>query len=184
MNVGGIMSIPTTDCIFIQPYDSPCGRLMLGSYSGQLCLCSWVVERHRPNVEKHLQKMLKAPCKQSTTEVIEAAQRQLDEYFSRKRQSFHIPLLFVGTAFQEKVWRALLAIPFGVTVSYADIARQIGMPKAVRAVANANRANVISIFVPCHRVIGSDGSLTGYGGGLPTKNFLLELEAKQGFLFQ
>lgn len=101
---------------------------------------------------------------------------QLDEYFAGKRRQFDVPLLFAGTEFQKTVWDTLLTIPFGQTVSYGELARQIGMPKAVRAVANANGANSISIFAPCHRVIGSDGTLTGYGGGLPVKEFLLRLE--------
>ena len=87
-----------------------------------------------------------------------------------------MPVLFAGTDFQKKVWDTLLTIPFGNTVSYREIARRIGMPKAVRAVANANGANSISIFVPCHRLIGSDNTLTGYGGGLDAKEFLLKLE--------
>ena len=87
-----------------------------------------------------------------------------------------MPLLFVGTDFQKTVWNELLKIPFGTTVSYGEMARRIGMPKAVRAVANANGANAISILAPCHRVIGSDHSLTGYGGGLDVKRALLELE--------
>ena len=108
--------------------------------------------------------------------IIEKAIKQLDEFFAGKRQEFDIPLLFVGTDFQKKVWSELLKIPFGETISYGKIATRIGMPKAVRAVANANGANAISIFAPCHRVIGSDHSLTGYGGGLDAKRELLELE--------
>ena len=89
---------------------------------------------------------------------------------------FDIPLLLVGTDFQKKVWEQLLAIPYGETVSYGELAASLGMPSAVRAVANANGANAISIFVPCHRVTGSGQTLTGYGGGLDAKRFLLELE--------
>ena len=100
----------------------------------------------------------------------------MDEYFRRERRAFDIPLLFAGTEFQNKVWDMLLQIPYGRTVSYARMALSLRMPKAVRAVANANGANAISIFAPCHRVIGSNGSLTGYGGGLDAKRFLLELE--------
>ena len=87
-----------------------------------------------------------------------------------------MPLLFVGSDFQKSVWQMLLEIPYGQTISYGEMARRIGIPKAVRAVANANGANAISIFAPCHRIIGSDRSLTGYGGGLEAKKFLLELE--------
>ena len=122
--------------------------------------------------------MLCAEFEIGTSDVIEKAARQLDEFFAGKRKEFDVPLLFVGTDFQKTVWSELLKIPFGKTVSYGEMAQRIGMPKAVRAVANANGANSMSIFAPCHRVIGSDRSLTGYGGGLPAKKFLLELESQ------
>ena len=101
----------------------------------------------------------------------------MDEYFAGKRKAFDLPLLFVGTDFQKSVWDALLDVPFGATQSYAWLAEKIGNPKAVRAVGMANGANSISIFAPCHRIIGSNRSLTGYGGGLETKRFLLDLES-------
>ena len=123
--------------------------MVLGSFGGKLCLCNWTVEK------------------------------QLDEYFRRGRTSFDVPLLFVGTDFQESVWRLLPDIPYGQTTSYGAMAARLGMPKAVRAVANANGANAISIIAPCHRVIGSDGSLTGYGGGLGAKKYLLRLEQER-----
>lgn len=104
--------------------------------------------------------------------------QELDEYFQGKRKTFDIPLRTHGTAFQEKVWAALREIPYGETRSYRDIAEAIGHPKAYRAVGMASNANPIFIIVPCHRVIGSDGSLTGYGGGLPMKKALLSLEKK------
>lgn len=102
--------------------------------------------------------------------------RELDEYFQGKRKTFDIPLRTHGTPFQEKVWAALRAIPYGEVRSYKEVAKAIGHPKAYRAVGMANNANPIFIIVPCHRVIGSDGSLTGYGGGLPMKKALLSLE--------
>ena len=102
--------------------------------------------------------------------------RQMNEYFSGRRRSFDLPLDLRGTDFQRRCWQKLLKIPYGETRSYADIARAIGNPAAVRAVGLANGQNPIAIIVPCHRVIGSDGSLTGYGGGLETKRKLLELE--------
>jgi len=102
--------------------------------------------------------------------------RQLKEYFAGRRRQFDLPLDLRGTDFQKRCWRELLKIPYGETRSYADIARAIGNPAAVRAVGLANGQNPIAIIVPCHRVIGSDGSLTGYGGGLETKRKLLELE--------
>ncbi len=109
--------------------------------------------------------------------VIERAAAQLDEYFNGTRKSFDIPLKFIGTEFQQSVRRTLTEIPYGTTISYAELAQRVGNPKAVRAVAAANAINPVSIFVPCHRVIGSDSSLTGYGGGLAAKEFLLKLEA-------
>ena len=157
-------------------YESPCGTLLLGSLGDKLCLCDWQTERHRNQVANRLRRVLDAGFVCGTSPVIEKAVSELNEYFAGKREEFDIPLLFVGTEFQKKIWNALRTIPFGKTVSYAGIARLIGMPKAVRAVANANGANAISIFAPCHRVIGSDHTLTGYGGGIKTKQFLLELE--------
>lgn len=105
--------------------------------------------------------------------------RQLGEYFAGGRQRFDLPLDFAGTAFQRRVWAALLTIPFGETRSYGDIARQIGNPSAVRAVGAANGRNPISIIAPCHRVIGASGGLTGFAGGLPAKQYLLALEGRQ-----
>ena len=164
------------DIIKVRRYESPCGVLMLGSFGDKLCLCDWQVEKHRGNVDRRLKRMLKAELQEGTTDVIERAEKQLDEYFAGQRREFDVPLLFVGTDFQIRVWRELLKIPFGATISYGEMARRMGCPKSVRAVANANGANAISIFAPCHRVIGSDNSLTGYGGGLDAKRTLLELE--------
>jgi methylated-DNA-[protein]-cysteine S-methyltransferase len=107
---------------------------------------------------------------------------QLDQYFAGERTEFDLELDMRGTQFQNDVWNALLTIPYGETRSYGEIARQIGRPDRARAVGAANGCNPVSIIVPCHRVIGSDGSLTGYGGGLPRKRFLLDLEAGVGSL--
>jgi len=111
--------------------------------------------------------------------VLIEAERQLGEYFDGKRRSFSVPLDMRGTSFQKSVWEALLAIPFGETRSYRDLAKKLGNPRATRAVGAANGRNPISIIVPCHRVIGSNGNLTGFAGGLETKARLLELE--QGY---
>lgn len=164
--------------IKIKRYESPCGVLLLGSFDDKLCLCDWQVEKHCDHVDRRLKRILHAEFEVGTSEVIEKAVRQLDEFFAGKRREFDVPLLFVGTDFQKTVWNELLKIPFGKTISYGEMAQRIGMPKAVRAVANANGANSMSIFAPCHRIIGSDHSLTGYGGGLPAKKFLLELESQ------
>jgi methylated-DNA-[protein]-cysteine S-methyltransferase len=115
----------------------------------------------------------------SSHPVLDAAARQLEEYFAAKRRSFDLPLEFMGTEFQRRAWQALQTIPYGETRSYADMARQIGQPNAVRAIGAANGRNPISIIVPCHRVIGSSGALTGFGGGLDAKAKLLALEAPQ-----
>jgi methylated-DNA-[protein]-cysteine S-methyltransferase len=105
--------------------------------------------------------------------------RQSQAYFRGELKEFDLPLAMEGTEFQLRVWNALRAIPYGETISYAQLAERIGNPKAVRAVGLANGSNPIPIIVPCHRVVGSDGSLTGFGGGLSTKKMLLELESKQ-----
>jgi methylated-DNA-[protein]-cysteine S-methyltransferase len=107
---------------------------------------------------------------------LEDVTAQLDEYFAGRRKAFDLALAPAGTGFQRSVWSALLTIPFGRTVSYLDVARTLGRPGSVRAVGAANGANPIPIVIPCHRVIGSDGSLTGYGGGLETKTWLLRHE--------
>lgn len=162
--------------IITRVYDSPCGTLILGSCKDKLCLCDWQAAKHREYAANRLRRLLNAEFMVGTTAVIDAAVAQLDEYFARTRHDFDIPLMFAGTEFQKKVWNALLGIPYGTTISYGELARRIGMPKAIRAIANANGANVISIFAPCHRVIGSDHSLTGYSGGVAAKEYLLNLE--------
>ncbi len=159
-----------------QRYHSPCGDLILGSFGDKLCLCDWTIEKHRIAVDKRILQNLQACYEEKTSDTIEKAVRQLDEYFNRERTTFDIPLLFIGTEFQKNVWYKLMEIPYGKTISYGELAKLLGVPKTVRAVANANGANAISIFAPCHRVIGSDHSLTGYGGGLAAKRLLLDLE--------
>lgn len=118
-------------------------------------------------------------------EPLALARRQLDEYFAGERQQFELPLHPVGTPFQCDVWWALADIPYGATTSYGELARRLGKPQAMRAVGAANGRNPLPIILPCHRVIGADGSLTGFGGGLPTKQFLLSLESRiaEGDLF-
>jgi methylated-DNA-[protein]-cysteine S-methyltransferase len=106
------------------------------------------------------------------------AVEQLEEYFAGARTRFDLSLLPPGTAFQKKIWAALLRIPFGATATYGEIARAVGRPDASRAVGGANHRNPIAIIIPCHRVIGADGSMTGYGGGLPRKRLLLDLETR------
>ncbi len=162
--------------IQIQYYQSSCGKLLLGSFEGKLCLCDWVHEKRKGIIDRRIQKVLDASYEEGVSDVIKATITQLDEYFARQRKTFDIPLLFTGTDFQNSVWHELLNIPYGKTISYGELAKKLGIPKAVRAVAAANGVNSISILVPCHRVIGSNHKLVGYGGGLETKKKLLDLE--------
>lgn len=165
-----------TIVIQTQLFHSPCGDLLLGAAGGKLCLCDWVNGSNHAAVLSRLCRLMPACFEACPTAVTQEAARQLEEYFRRERTVFQLPLLFVGTDFQLQVWNILREIPYGKTLSYGEQSRRLGCPKAVRAVANANGANAISIIVPCHRVIGSNGLLTGYGGGLEAKRFLLELE--------
>ena len=148
--------------------DSPVGKLKLVATDDGLAAIVWDNDRpHR--VPLHV---MEAP---GHSVLVEAA-RQLEQYFAGERKTFDLKLDFDGTEFQRKVWTALLTIPFGETRSYSQIAKQIGHPNAARAVGAANGKNPISIIAPCHRVIGSTGKLTGFGGGLPAKAHLLALE--------
>lgn len=165
--------------INIQHYFSLCGELVLASYADNLCLCDWSDNPCAERNKRRLERYLNASFKTETSSVLEEAKRQLDEYFAGNRKAFTIPLLLVGTVFQQQVWNELLNIPYGATTSYKEIAQSIGKPKAVRAVAGAIGANGISILIPCHRVIGCNNSLTGYAGGLEAKKVLLGIETQK-----
>jgi len=160
----------------IQYYKSPVGEILLGSYDNKLCLADWKYRRMRTSIDNRIQKGLKAEYVEQSSAVIEETIKEMKEYFAGERKDFDIPLLMVGTDFQKSVWEGLMGIPYGTTMSYLDLAKSIGNEKAVRAVASANGANAISILIPCHRIIGSNGDLVGYAGGLPAKKKLLELE--------
>ena len=142
-------------------YDSPIGLIEVGGTNEGITSLFFVEER-RPDA------MSNVLCAEAV--------RQIAEYFQGTREDFELPLELTGTRFQRQVWTELTVIPFGQTVSYGDLARTIGKPSAVRAVGAANGQNPVSIIVPCHRVIGSDGGLTGYGGGLERKEWLLKHE--------
>ncbi|MDY5968722.1 MAG: methylated-DNA--[protein]-cysteine S-methyltransferase [Bacteroidales bacterium] len=171
------------ETIIVTHFASPCGELVLGVTDGRLCLCDWNNEERRISTEARLLRSLHARCEAGSSETLRKAQAELEEYFAKTRRVFTIPLTFPGTAFQCRVWEALTKIPYGETVSYGEMARLIGQPSAVRAVANAVAANPMSIIVPCHRVVGSDNSLTGYAGGLEAKQFLLNLEREKSMRF-
>lgn len=162
--------------ITIQYYKTKFGELILGSFDNQLCLCDWRYRRMRSSIDRRIQKGLDCPYEIGDSKVIQTTITQLQEYLSGSRKVFDVPLLWVGTDFQKKVWNELINIPFGETMSYLQLSRRLQNQKAIRAVASANGANALSIIVPCHRIIGSKGELVGYAGGLNIKKKLLELE--------
>lgn len=164
----------TTDTLFFDHLDSPVGRLHLLADAGGLRRICFPRDKH-PRAEDALG--THAPGR------LALAKRQLDEYFAGKRHAFDLPLRPLGTPFQLTVWQALRGIPFGVTWSYAELAQRIGKPRAMRAVGGANGRNPLPIVVPCHRVIGANGSLTGFGGGVDVKARLLALEGIPADLF-
>ena len=155
---------------------SPIGRLRLIASDEGLAAILWD-NNHPPPA--YLADLVENPAHPTLLH----AETELNEYFSRNRKSFSVPLDMRGTNFQKQVWEALLSIPFGETRSYGQIANQLGNPNATRAVGAANGQNPIPIIVPCHRVIGANGKLTGFGGGLQIKDHLLALEGRARTLF-
>lgn len=164
-------------------YGTPLGDMLALCSPAGVCLLEFVgqggVEREQAQVES----ARGGPAVAGPNALTEQLARELAEYFGGQRQRFEVPLDLVGTPFQQRVWQALLAIPYGRTWSYGQQAVHIGQPTATRAVAAANGQNKVSVIVPCHRVVGSDGTLTGYGGGLPRKQWLLALESGDRPLF-
>jgi methylated-DNA-[protein]-cysteine S-methyltransferase len=154
--------------------DSPLGALLLTRDGAGLTGLYLPTGRHPKQVAPHWQR---------DDDAFGDVAGQLAEYFAGARQAFDLPLAPHGSAFQQRVWAALRDIPYGETTSYGAIAARLGIPEGARAVGLANGQNPISIVVPCHRVIGADGSLTGYGGGLPAKQWLLSHEAAHSGLF-
>ena len=162
--------------INIQCFKTSFSELILGEFKGKICLCDWKYRRMRTAIDRRIQRGLETSYEEKSSPVIRKAQSQLEEYFEGRRNNFEVPLLLVGTPFQKHVWQELLKIPFGKTESYSGLSKKINNEKAVRAVAAANGANAISIFIPCHRIIGSNGEPVGYAGGTSTKKKLLQLE--------
>lgn len=157
---------------------SPVGELKLVAGDRGLAAILWVQDR--PNRVR-----VKATREQPNHPVLVEAERQLEEYFAGARKEFDLPLDFIGTDFQRQVWAELLKIPFGETRSYGEIARKLGDPNRMRAVGAANGRNPIAIVAPCHRVVGANGDLTGFAGGLEAKAHLLNLElGKTAFAFK
>jgi len=164
--------------VYIQYYDSPCGELILASVGDALCLCDWYEKPCAERNKRRLMRYLNAEFITDSSPILEQTKQELNEYFAGKRRVFDIPLYPVGTDFQKQVWKALLEIPYGETRSYKEIAQRVNNLKGVRAVAQAIGANGISILIPCHRVIGSNHSLTGFAGGIEAKRLLLNIESK------
>lgn len=162
--------------INIQTYKTKYAEFIMASYNNKLCMLDYKNRRARIAVDNRIKKGIGADFVEQNDDVLELTKTQIEEYLLGKQSEFNLPILMVGTDFQKQVWNALVNIPYGKTSSYLQLARNIDNEKAVRAVAAANGANSISIIIPCHRIIGSDGSLTGYAGGLPVKKELLGLE--------
>ncbi|MFE0020700.1 methylated-DNA--[protein]-cysteine S-methyltransferase [Amycolatopsis sp. NPDC059021] len=156
--------------------DSPCGPLTLVAEGDALCGLYMERQRHRPDETTFGRS-------EPGAEIFDRAEAELKEYFAGQRHEFTLPLSFGGTPFQRLVWTALCDIPYGETRSYGQLADLLGKPSASRAVGLANGKNPIGIIVPCHRVVGANGSLTGYGGGLDRKRYLLDFEQEHGTLF-
>lgn len=162
--------------IYTQYYKSGFGELIIGDYNGKICLCDWRYRKMRSGIDKRIKRFFNAEYVFEKTDLISQIIFQLQEYEHSGRTEFDIPLHLIGTNFQKEVWEMLLKVPYGTTLSYLSLAKKLNNEKGIRAVASANGANAISIIIPCHRIIASDGSLTGYAGGLNTKKKLLQLE--------
>lgn len=162
--------------IYTTEYESPVGVLILGEFDGQLCLCDWKLRAKRKQIDERITKGLKCDFVQNETPFLKEVKRQLKNYFDGNQTAFSLPLLFVGTDFQKTIWKKLIEIPFGKKKTYLDLSKEINNVLAIRAVAAANGANAISIVVPCHRIIGSNGEMVGYAGGTKAKQKLLILE--------
>lgn len=162
--------------INIQFYKTRYTEFIIGSYDKKLCLLDFRYRKMRGVVDNRIQRGIGAEYVERRDEIIDSAISQVDEYLVGGRRIFDVPLLVVGSYFQKKVWNALMEIKYGETSTYSDLAKTVGDKEAIKAVAGANGANSISLIIPCHRIIGTHGELVGYGGGLPLKKRLLEIE--------
>jgi len=170
--------------VSVQYHKTRVGEMILGSFEGNLCLLDFRYRKMRTAIDNRIKSGLNTEFILRDDEILGETRKQLDEYLSGNRTFFNIPVLMVGTDFQKSVWNALLKVPYGKTASYLDLAKTIDNEKSVRAVAGANGANAIAIIIPCHRIIGNNGELVGYGGGLAVKKQLLDLELGHRRLFE
>ena len=164
------------DKINIHYFKTEIGELILGSFDKKLCLLDFRCRKMRSSVDARIKRGLDSMFAEQDDSLLEMTREQLAEYLTGERLEFDIPILMVGTEFQKSVWHALMKVPYGSTSTYLQLAKDINNEKAVRAVANANGANALALIIPCHRIIGSNGQLVGYAGGLPVKKRLLKLE--------
>ena len=168
--------VRTGDCLHVTLLDTPLGPMLAAASDKAVCQLEFADRRGLKRSYLEMRHRFKLPVVPGDNAVLEQLRRELQEYFCGTRKQFTVPLELRGTDFQERVWRELQRIPFGKTASYAAIAKQIGSPTGIRAVARANATNRLYLLVPCHRVVAKDGSLSGYGGGVWRKRRLLELE--------
>lgn len=172
-------SMPTLKRLETRTLKTTIGSLILGAFGGELWLCEWAdVLNNRADVLRRVQKELSNHKKETKEgkDILDLARQQLHRYMAGEVHCLDFPLHPVGTELQMKVWDALQHIPYGETITYGELARRVGRPRAVRAVAAACRANAISLFIPCHRVIAASGKMQGYAGGLDVKERLIRLE--------
>ncbi|KAA0208265.1 methylated-DNA--[protein]-cysteine S-methyltransferase [Ignavibacteria bacterium CHB1] len=173
---------PTKSCskliINIKRISTPLGTMFIAGTEKEICLVEFTDRRMLESEFIDLSKRMNAEIIYGENKIINKAEKQLTEYFNGRRKKFTVPLLTPGTEFRKRVWKELIKIPYAKTISYKQQATNIGKPEAVRAVASANGHNRIAIIIPCHRVVGENGHLTGYGGGVWRKKWLIELEQK------
>jgi AraC family transcriptional regulator, regulatory protein of adaptative response / methylated-DNA-[protein]-cysteine methyltransferase len=164
--------------LYLSSIETPIGEMVAGATEEGVCLLEFADRGRLKKEYKEIETLLNAALQEGENEHIETLRLQLDEYFEGTLKAFTVNLVVPGTSFQQAVWKELLKIPYGETRSYLEQSEAAGKPGAIRAVASANGRNRISILIPCHRVIGADGNLKGYGGGLWRKKWLLEHEKK------
>ena len=157
---------------------TPLGAMLAGATDNGICLLEFIDSDRIERQLRRVQKLFRAELITDRNPHLNTLSIQLEQYFAGSRKEFDLVVVALGTPFQQAVWKELITVPYGETISYKEEAERIGRPTAVRAVARANRANPISVVIPCHRVIGKNGKLVGYGGGLGRKQWLLDLERK------
>ena len=174
-------AVDRESCIWINRITTPLGPMVMGVSDLGLCLLEFAERRMLDTQLKRLRQRMGRVFLPGDHPLMQQVKTELDDYFDNNLQEFTVPVQAPGSSFQEAVWRVLMDIPYGEMLSYAEVAERIGQPSAMRAVGRANGDNRISIIIPCHRVVGSGGKLTGYGGGLWRKDYLLALEQAQSF---